>query len=35
MILHIRSVLKDLRVTGVDSAPEGVTALGWVSEEEK
>lgn len=27
--------LKDLRVTGVDSAPEGVTALGWVSEEEK
>ena len=27
--------LKDLRVTGVDSAPEGVTALGWVSEDEK
>jgi glycosyltransferase involved in cell wall biosynthesis len=27
--------LKDLRVTGVDEAPEGVTALGWVSEEEK
>ena len=24
-----------LRVTGVDSAPEEVTALGWVSEEEK
>ena len=27
--------LDDLRVTGVDNAPEGVTALGWVSEEEK
>ena len=27
--------LDDLRVTGVESAPEGVTALGWVSEEEK
>ncbi len=27
--------LQDLRVTGVDDAPEGVTALGWVSEEEK
>ena len=27
--------LKDLRVTGVDNAPKGVTALGWVSEEEK
>ena len=27
--------LQDLRVTGVDKAPEGVTALGWVSEEEK
>jgi len=27
--------LEDLRVTGVDDAPEGVTALGWVSEEEK
>ena len=27
--------LEDLRVTGVDEAPEGVTALGWVSEEEK
>ena len=27
--------LEDLRVTGVDSAPEGVTALGWVSEGEK
>ena len=27
--------LDDLRVTGVDSAPEGVTALGWVTEEEK
>ena len=27
--------LDDLRVTGVDSAPEGVTALGWVSEKEK
>lgn len=27
--------LEDLRVTGVDKAPEGVTALGWVSEEEK
>ena len=27
--------LKDLRVTGVENAPEGVTALGWVSEEEK
>ena len=27
--------LEDLRVTGVDSAPEGVTALGWVSEDEK
>ena len=27
--------LKDLRVTGVDEAPEGVTALGWVTEEEK
>jgi glycosyltransferase involved in cell wall biosynthesis len=27
--------LEDLRVTGVERAPEGVTALGWVSEEEK
>ena len=27
--------LEDLRVTGVETAPEGVTALGWVSEEEK
>lgn len=27
--------LEDLRVTGVDEAPEGVTALGWVTEEEK
>ena len=27
--------LGDLRVTGVESGPEGVTALGWVSEEEK
>ena len=27
--------LDDLRVTGVDSAPDKVTALGWVSEEEK
>ncbi len=27
--------LEDLRVTGVDNAPKGVTALGWVSEEEK
>ena len=27
--------LEDLRVTGVDSAPEGVTALGWVSEDDK
>ena len=27
--------LQDLRVTGVEVAPEGVTALGWVSEEEK
>lgn len=27
--------LEDLRVTGVDSAPEGITALGWVSEDEK
>ena len=27
--------LDDLRVTGVENAPEGVTALGWVSEEEK
>ena len=27
--------LDDLRVTGVESAPSGVTALGWVSEEEK
>ena len=27
--------LDDLRVTGVERAPEGVTALGWVSEEEK
>lgn len=27
--------LDDLRVTGVDTAPEGVTALGWVTEEEK
>ena len=27
--------LEDLRVTGVDNAPEGVTALGWVSEEDK
>ena len=27
--------LSDLRVTGVESAPDGVTALGWVSEEEK
>jgi len=27
--------LEDLRVTGVDEAPDGVTALGWVSEEEK
>ncbi len=27
--------LDDLRVTGVDDAPEGVTALGWVSEDEK
>ena len=27
--------LEDLRVTGVESAPEGVTALGWVSEDEK
>ena len=26
--------LDDLRVTGVERAPEGVTALGWVSEEE-
>jgi len=27
--------LDDLRVTGVENAPEGVIALGWVSEEEK
>ena len=27
--------LDDLRVTGAERAPEGVTALGWVSEEEK
>ena len=27
--------LDDLRVTGVERAPEGVAALGWVSEEEK
>ena len=27
--------LDDLRVTGVERAPGGVTALGWVSEEEK
>ena len=27
--------LDDLRVTGVENAPEGVTALGWVSEEKK
>jgi len=27
--------LGDLRVTGVETAPEGVTALGWVTEEEK
>ncbi len=27
--------LNNLRVTGVDEAPEGVTALGWVTEEEK
>ena len=27
--------LDDLRVTGVENAPNGVTALGWVSEEEK
>mgnify|MGYP001167991284 FL=1 len=27
--------LDDLRVTGVERTPEGVTALGWVSEEEK
>ena len=27
--------LDDLRVTGVERVPEGVTALGWVSEEEK
>ena len=27
--------LDDLRVTGVERAPEGVTALGWVREEEK
>lgn len=27
--------LDDLRVTGVEDAPDGVTALGWVSEEEK
>ncbi len=27
--------LEDLRVTGVENAPEGVSALGWVSEEEK
>lgn len=27
--------LDDLRVTGVETAPKGVTALGWVSEEEK
>ena len=27
--------LEDVRVTGVDSAPDGVTALGWVSEDEK
>lgn len=27
--------LDDLRVTGVLNAPRGVTALGWVSEEEK
>ena len=27
--------LEDLRVTGVESAPKGVTALGWVSEDEK
>ena len=27
--------LDDLRVTGVDSAPEGVTSLGWVTEEMK
>ena len=27
--------LADLRVTGVEHAPGGVTALGWVSEEEK
>ena len=27
--------LEDLRVTGVDNAPKGVAALGWVSEEEK
>tara|TARA_B100000614_G_C14487883_1_gene469468 strand:- start:148 stop:1131 length:984 start_codon:yes stop_codon:yes gene_type:complete len=27
--------LKDLRVTGVENAPNGVTPLGWVSEREK
>ena len=27
--------IEDLRVTGVDNAPKGVQALGWVSEEEK
>ena len=27
--------LDDLRVTGVNTAPEGVKALGWVSEQEK
>ena len=27
--------LDDLRVTGVEDAPDGVTALGWVDEEEK
>mgnify|MGYP001354685771 CR=1 FL=1 len=27
--------LSDLRVTGVENSPDGVTALGWVSEEEK
>ena len=27
--------LEDLRVTGVEEAPDGVSALGWVSEEEK
>lgn len=27
--------IDDLRVTGIEQAPDGVTALGWVSEEEK